>query len=319
MPALIKIRRPQSIGTSAPAPAAANASPRCVLFAAGLGELAPAALLRAAALREILGVTLHLLRVAPATTRVNMIFPGNNGADALAAAQQLENLRIETERTAERVLPAAGTLVSVRHGRFTQIVAQAAREHDALCIVLSGGHAYRGQDVAALANESGIPVLVAESARGRDIVAATDLSDPRYPVLKRGVELAVRAGASVTAVHNVEPFVATVPALVVSSGGPANAVIADPALAGAWERMGALVKSLGSDIDGVVVTRLGTADAILEVARRVSADVVVVGTRSRPWLARTWKRSVAARVVDAAARSVMVVPIAVPVHAVEAA
>ena len=51
------------------------------------------------------------------------------------------------------------------------------------------------------------------------------------------------------------------------------------------------------------------ARAIVTQAAHSDVDTIVVGTRPHPWLARRMARTVAARVVEAADRSVLVVPI----------
>ncbi|HEX7478121.1 MAG TPA: universal stress protein [Polyangiales bacterium] len=290
---------------------------RGILFATRSGELLPPDLARVRALCELFGARLHVLRVLPALGRPNALFAGHDTADTLMRSQHAAQLRSDTEAICQGAFGHSGAEISVRRGDFEQVVAQTARELGADVIVLRGAHAHRGSEVVAVARAAHVPVMVAELPHAHAIVAATDLSDPRYPVLMRGVELAQRFDASLTAVHNAEPFAATPPTMAAGAVVPPHASVNERLFASARERMRAVVDELGVDFDGVVVRRFGTAEAILEEARRMHADLVVVGTRPRPWLLQKLSRSVAAAVIDRAARSVMVVPIPAPALRVE--
>ena len=59
----------------------------------------------------------------------------------------------------------------------------------------------------------------------------------------------------------------------------------------------------------IVRKEFNPVEAILQEARVQDADLVVVGTRSKSWLARVLTGSVAARVVNRANRSVLVTPL----------
>ncbi|HEY8077970.1 MAG TPA: hypothetical protein VIF62_27780, partial [Labilithrix sp.] len=135
-----------------------------------------------------------------------------------------------------------------------------------------------------VARNATAPVVVTSPpAPSRRVVAASDLRDERYPVLRAAAALAVALGARATAMHNVEA----------SAGEPT----------GSSERLLEGV-ARSACFDEALVTREPSAPrGISSIARQTDADVLVVGVR--PYGGETF-----ASVLASESRTVVAVPIA---------
>jgi nucleotide-binding universal stress UspA family protein len=150
-------------------------------------------------------------------------------------------------------------------------------------------------------------VLVTRPSPGtRRIVVGTDFSDPSMPVLHAAADEQRRTGASVYAVHCVPP------ATFVPLGDPAAGVM--PAVA--WDEIeDALRKRIEEAAREAElraapqVLAVGASDGLVQVARDLAADLVIVGTHGRKGVARLALGSVAQHVVDHAPCPVLVVPL----------
>jgi nucleotide-binding universal stress UspA family protein len=282
------------------------ASPgRRVLFAASRFAGGLHALQRAYELASRWHGTLYVLRVAP---HDDAPAPGEHvqhNEQAIAQAV-LRRVRRHCDRELAEVLPRDRMLV--RRGDFAEVVASTARELDAALVIVPGGER-RGIAVAAIARESGIPVLVARKpAAGGGIVAATDLGDPGCDELRHAAMLAAQTPGGLSFVHNVTPTVqAGTTAL-----GHGRCTVVEPSpecLQHCRERLRALAELLGVCADPLVVSRPNVEDAILEVARDRRADLIVVGARRQGWFERLFGTALAARIVDHSERSVLVAPL----------
>jgi nucleotide-binding universal stress UspA family protein len=192
---------------------------------------------------------------------------------------------------------------------FDAVVAGASRVGCEL-IVLPAHEGKEGAIVTKIVATTAVPVLVARRAGpSARVVVATDLRDPRTPVLKRGAELATRLDAPVTFLHNVPPLPPEVPmALGLHIPGDDD-LPTEALLVRQMERLRERARSLAPSAEAVVLSKSSTASAILDASREREADLVVVGTRPRSWLRTVATPSVARRVVEDASRSVLVVPI----------
>jgi nucleotide-binding universal stress UspA family protein len=180
----------------------------------------------------------------------------------------------------ERLMLAVGSL--------RDCAAVHALDVDAALLVLPAGE-LRGREVTALARFASRPVFVHRpmSRDAGSIVAATDLTQSDYPVLRTARDLAAQGGSSIVALHALRR-----PRLAVAVGAQLKKVSAALGLHGA-----------------ALLPARDAVSAILEEAKRRAADVIVVGTHARaPW-ARAIRSSVAAQVIDRAQRSVWVEPI----------
>ena len=178
--------------------------------------------------------------------------------------------------------------VRVSVGHLRNELERLGRERSLGMVLLAAADGWSGRQVTALVQHLGAPVLVLGGpAEAGGVVAATDLEDAHLPVARGGIALAERLAARVTFVHNRDRVTAP--------------------------RRGRLLARIAK---GRVPHRRATtahrdtARAILDAARDARADVIVVGARPRSWLSRLLRRSVPARVLDSADRSVLVLPIA---------
>jgi nucleotide-binding universal stress UspA family protein len=174
----------------------------------------------------------------------------------------------------------------------------------AALIVLAPSTGWLGITATVLAQASSLPVLVARgSASESTLLAATDLEDDEYWVLRKAVELGARLGAPVVAVHNVSclavAFSHELPGGRAANRGPIES--RGLRLVQATERFGA---AMGT----ILATEVDPVDAILDQARVHDARMIVVGTRPRYRGDRFIASSVAAEVVNRSDCSVLVTP-----------
>lgn len=265
-------------------------------------------LLRAATIAQKRGDQLHVLSVLPEVPHMNVLFPQHNMVELLRGLEHTRDVDSSTRKwlsdwLLEDDIPEH---FSVAHGDFVKVVAARAKELHARLIVVAPQEDGLNQAAVSLVLAAGVPVLAARQATGGDaIVAATDLTSLDYPVLGGAAELGRLLDARVIAVHNVEPYavVATMEAAALAQ------VPVEPALASRAQQLSRASQRMPIDVRPVVRSESDTVDAILKVAQAQDADVVVVGARDRTWLGRFTARNVAARVVDRAEHSVLVLPL----------
>jgi nucleotide-binding universal stress UspA family protein len=221
----------------------------------------------------------------------------------------------ETRAWCDEALPQRlpGLHLAVRTGELVSETVRRAHELQADLIVVPPMTGRSGSIVAALARTSGVPVLVARPTDARrSLLAAADLEDETYPVLRRAAELAGEMAAEVLLLHDLHEAPARE-----SSPAPskAAAALSDPAEVQRQRLLRAAHRWLPRG--KVVVTRENdAAHAIVKQATSSGVDTIIVGARPRPWLARRMAQTIAAQVVERAACSVLVVPIdgAEPAH-----
>ena len=176
------------------------------------------------------------------------------------------------------------------------------------------------QVVDAMARRSPIPLLVLPKRRTterdesppRRILTPVDFSIASAVALRTAVELAHRHGARLTLLHTLNDL----PRHMTYSGGGAWEVIRR--LPGqkraAAERLRRKAAFFGADdVDTDVAT--GLADgAILEIAQRSDADLIVMGSAHRSWFDRVLFGSTVRRVLRRATVPVLVVPVVAGAH-----
>lgn len=182
---------------------------------------------------------------------------------------------------------------------FASAVTSGAEAIRPSLLVISGHEARSGALVRRIVRDTNIPVLVARGlGEGATVVAATDLSDARYPVLRAGLRIARGQVAPLVFVHNARPKASRT-----SSEGAVCASLVS------LEEVG---RELSSQCSRITANRADSADAILELAEKRYADLIVVGTHVRRSLRRVAEQaSVARQVVERAVGSVLVVPVGV--------
>jgi nucleotide-binding universal stress UspA family protein len=196
--------------------------------------------------------------------------------------------------------------VSIRCGFLADETIAGARQLGASLVVLEPSKKRFGRHVARIARRAGVPVLVArESSSDEAIVAASDLSDRRMPVLERAASLGEQLSEPVILIHNLSPFSSV-------ADGETRWAIA-PRGDERARRLACLQRASQRLAAPVTATLLcdepNPTDAIVRTARTRNADLVVVGTHRRNWLGRMFRRSVAIQVVNRVQRSVLVTPL----------
>lgn len=217
-----------------------------------------------------------------------------------AAFEEGSAVALRRGRALARALDATVTVLHVADDRAAALrlarrrvaaaIVDAARETHAAAIVLGAAARESDGDGAVTAHvitHSTVPVLVARPERpGAEILAATNLVDSTHPTLHAAARLGARLGARVTFMHDME-----------AGGADVDERLHDLT----W-----LARYIGIDVETVVTTQHRPVDAILDVAERRDADLLVVGVRHRHG---TGSPSTALTVARRAHRSVLVVPL----------
>lgn len=267
-----------------------------MLLAISDADRPSAALRYASSLARSFGAELHVLRLLPPLSPLYLSADGQ--FDFREARRRIEHcvhacrqVRSWCEAVLEESLPTRR--LRIRSGEFAEEVAARAAELDARLIVLSPATGRLGATATALAQACLRPVLVARGVEPRGaLVAATDLEDPGYRVVRRATEWGAVFDAAVVAVHNVSCLSAPLGAFGEAGVQPAP------------ELPRRVIAQLSGPLDLVVTTDLDPVEAILDQALRHRSPMIVVGTRRRRGQLR--RPRVPAEIVDRAQCSVLV-------------
>jgi universal stress protein E len=290
-----------------------------ILCATDLSEASDEAIRQADELARSAGAALALCHVVPDVQSIHPLFPQRHLAEATAAPALermahdalLERARTLVGRTPQEI----ETFVELGIG-YAEILARAEAWKADLLVVASRGRTglarvLLGSVAGQLVRYAHCPVLIARPRAERGIVlAATDLSDAALPALHTAAEEATRRGATLIVMHVLD---LVGPAAFWALGSPFGMARAAPSeetmrsvhaaarvtLETALARFGA-----GGEI---VIGDGEPAASILRVADERHPELVVVGTRGRTGLARVALGSVAEKVVQMAATSVLAV------------
>lgn len=250
-----------------------------VLVASGLGPQSACALRRASALARIFGariVVLHVIEVDVARSRFA-------GAHQELAERRRAAAGAVFALCRENGLPRA-TEIDVRVGRLVPSILDAAFARRPALLVVGAAPAKSVPE--RLLRDVECPLWVARPPRSNDaIVAATDLANDTYPVLRRAVDLGARFDVPVTFVSNADD-------------ASEDDVIEREAL------LRGVARALGHGVEAQLLREPRPVDAILQVARARDADLVVVGVRTR-----SPRLGTAVAVVSESLRSVLAVPL----------
>jgi universal stress protein A len=193
--------------------------------------------------------------------------------------------------------------------RAEQILACANRQHTELLVIGPASHRegvlarfFSPSVPTELLRAASFPILVTRYSppTGR-IVAAIELGDPMKPVLDAATTELKRAGGKLHIVHCVAPMPA-VTAMEFPMPTP-EAEIVDAAKV----ELERAVVAAGLDGASVQVEMGPAGQTILQVARDLAADLIVVGTHGRSGPARLLLGSIAEEVLRGAGCNVMVV------------
>lgn len=217
---------------------------------------------------------------------------------------------------AAALLPSdAEVTIEVRVGERADELLASASAHGAALIVLGQTHAHEGILARIVSpnlptevlRAAACPVLLARSTSGNKLIlVATDLDDPAWPTLSAAAAEAARSGGPVTVLHCLLPL--TTIGTIETPGGFESATLAAAAAIG--HLLEAAAQSAGLSA-AVIRVEVGPAGAsILELARVLAADLIIVGTHGRRAARRVLFGSTAEEVVRGATCDVLVVRVA---------
>jgi nucleotide-binding universal stress UspA family protein len=279
-----------------------------VLVAGGVLGRPRTVIRRASEIAGSLGLELHLLRVLDRGS----IPPDLEDRDLLTALRSADRILGEFEDLLEWTGTALGSelppeQVHVRAGSLRTEVARLGTALGNPLVILEPAEELTGRALEDIVGVGAMPALLMRGELARTVVAATDLSDKRLPVLRAAAKLASTWGGRLVVVHNLPPVflpmgvIAPSPSLVLPQAETVSAARA---------RLERVARSLHPEARGIVCLHMDVSEAILEVAEKVGAGLIAVGSRRHSWLQRAIRvrGGVSARVVERFARSVLVTP-----------
>jgi nucleotide-binding universal stress UspA family protein len=287
----------------------ATVSRGCVLLALEEHGQPSDILRQAAALARAVGLDLHVLRVIRQRAMSKLLSHLYLGTRLALVRRSLRGSRA-ARVWCDETLGEPAVPVHVRMGDFLKEVSAFVTQSAAKLVIVPPREGNPGGRVTALAGACSRPVLVLRTAgEFRTLVAATDLEDDEYPVLRSAVELAARLEVRVLAVHNVSPITAVLP---LEAAFATTMVLGAERVRLRSERLMRASSHLATGVQAVVCNQPDTVGAILRQSQPERSALVVVGTRTKPWLGRFIVKSVAAEVVNRSASSVLVTPVRLP-------
>jgi universal stress protein E len=277
-----------------------------VLAAINLTEAADETLRQASGLASSLNTTLTVCHVLPETLRVRMLFPHRAAVDPATQAAHERGARDAVQAITESVTgrPPGGFEVALDSGSpHAGILAQAERLQAGVLVVGPGSVADR------VARYAPWPVLVARTSPPGAVLGATDFSDPAMPAIEAAVAEAARRGVALRVIHCLDldrPVGVSTAEVGIAPALPQSVI--DDLDGHARQHLADTLAGLHATGDCLVVRGLA-ALCIVEAAREVPTELIVVGTRGRTSLPRLLLGSVAETVLSAAPCSVLVVPL----------
>ncbi len=231
---------------------------RAILVATSLDDSGAVALRRAQVLSEIFGAQLHVVHVLPNATR------------PIVVDEEVARREVVRWAADQASIVLAGRFVHVDIGDPARAIHEKARSLGAELIVVGAPAPGDATDpLVSLASSLSrtTALLVAHPPRTTcELVAATDLRDGQFPVVKVAAYLADALAARVTVVHNLE------------NDGPVVALALEN-IAGRLQELERLANELDRVRGGRVSTTRTTAEAITDVASSRDADIADVGIR----------------------------------------
>ena len=275
-----------------------------VLVATDLTPASDEALRQGDALARALGGPLHVCHVMPDLLTVRMLFPQAQPRDD-AAVHDLERHAGDLVQASVAKLtgrPLGELVVGIESGSPHSGILRRAETAAAGVVVVGPGHA-----AERVVRHAHCPVLVARASPSGVVLAATDFSDSALPAVAAGATEAARRGVAFAVLHSLDlgPVAATtyggafamIPTLMPEQQARFRAEASED-LRRALDVVGA--KGTAIVADGA------PGPAIVEAARTLPAELVVVGTVGRTGLSRFALGSVAEAVVRSAPCSTLV-------------
>ncbi len=286
------------------APRTGASEPQRILVATDLGPVGESAIRVAHARAEESGGKLAVCHVI-----------ADPPTDPAELARRTDEVRVELARILTETLGAHASEAEqfVLAGDAAKQIHDCAETWNAQLVVLgrpehaSGilARLFRPKVVDRVVRWSPCAVLVTRRAPGtRRIVVGIDFADPSQAVLRAAAEEQARTGASVYAVHCVPP------AALFPVGDPSAGVV--PAatwdeIEGSMEQRIAEAATAAGLQAAPQIVRDAAADGLVQLARDLAADLVIVGTHGRGGIARIALGSIAEHVVNHAPCPVLVV------------
>lgn len=231
---------------------------RAILVGTSLDDRGVVALRRGRDLAQIFGARLHVVHVLSSST------------PPLVVHEDEAREVVVRWAAVQAGVDLPGRCVHVDIGDPTTAIREAVNESGAELIIVGAPETEDSAGtVASLASSLPQPsaLLVAHPPRTScELVAATDLRDAQFPVVKIAAQLADALAARVTVVHNLE------------NDGPVLALALEN-IAGRLQELERLAGALDRIRGGRVSTTRTTAEAIADVAQTRDADIAVVGIR----------------------------------------
>jgi nucleotide-binding universal stress UspA family protein len=168
---------------------------RRVLFASQSTQWPISAMLKAAAFANYLAAELIVLQVSESLVGRRSLFWHELPHESIG--RWAKNLTESTARC-NYILPGAipSRNLFIRHGDFVREVVTTVSETGAVLVVMPADKKGSGLLAMDIAYEAKVPVLVARPPRSHNIVlAATKLTDGRYPVLNKARQIGGFMGA----------------------------------------------------------------------------------------------------------------------------
>lgn len=279
-----------------------------VLVGTDLTTSSAAALREGYRLARDLQTEFIVCHVLPELSSVRMLFPQWAGPDPEVRDAITTKAREAIQRQVANVLEPDRRDVDVRldSGSPHAGLLFQADSLGAGIIVLGPGRA-----ATRVVRHALVPVLVARSSPRGAVIGATDFSDPSMPALEAAAVEAQRRESRLHLLHAVDVgayALAGAPGAFGYLGGvPAtSSAIFNELRSAAKLRLQEELNRSG--VDGEAHADVGpAATTIIEHAKRMNAELVVVGTHGRSGFARLTLGSTAEHVLDAAPCSVLVV------------
>lgn len=277
-PSWIQRSRSRTAGSPPALLTSSQQGPRTILVAIGFGPPSRRALRRADELARALGYTLRIVHVIPES--------GPEPRMPEFMTQQLAEVPDSVERMQATVQAWAAFLAGVMvptsqilavRGDAIGVLLQEASRPDVALVVL-GRSEHRAVPNRTLAHKllrtCPRPVLVVgERGLRRSIVAATDCSDSRLPVLWAAASLVPALGQKVTAVLNLDDEASRLSAAI---GRPLTPQLAGLLCTGMQEWLDAERRTRSL----LITNETDNARGVLSVVRSEQADLLVVGAKN---------------------------------------
>jgi nucleotide-binding universal stress UspA family protein len=277
-------------------PASAGLPLAKLLFAHPNTDRPSAALKAASAIAASMHAELHI--VSSLTRRSPPCAREDGSLDFAAGRRRIEecaDLCRQTRGWCEDALgePLARQRFRIRFGNPAEAIAGRAADLEVRLVILAPVVQPLGRTAIGVARACFRPVLVVRSVSAPGVViAATDLLDNEYRVLRQASALGAALGARVVAVHNVSCLSTPLGACLDGGAKPAP------------ELPRRMLAELPASLDLIVTTELDPVGAILEQAQQHRSGIIVVGTRSRS--GRLLEPSVPSEIIDRSRCSVLV-------------